>query len=82
MFHVYILYSESIQKFYIGQTQDLENRLAEHNSGETKSTHAGRPWQLKWSTQVATRSEAMKLEKKIKARGAQRFLEDQGIAWR
>ncbi|MBS1507512.1 MAG: GIY-YIG nuclease family protein [Bacteroidetes bacterium] len=82
MFQVYILYSQSIQKFYIGQTQDLENRLAEHNSGETKSTHSGRPWYLKWSTPVATRSEAMKLELKIKARGARRFLEDLDIAWR
>jgi putative endonuclease len=69
-------------KFYVGQTQDLTNRLIEHNSGESKSTSGGRPWTMVWSTQHSSRSEAMKLEKKIKSRGARRFLSDQGIAWR
>jgi hypothetical protein len=35
-FSVYILFSSSLQKFYTGQTHDLQNRLEEHNSGETK----------------------------------------------
>ncbi|PIS27890.1 MAG: excinuclease ABC subunit C, partial [Candidatus Marinimicrobia bacterium CG08_land_8_20_14_0_20_45_22] len=30
--------------YYIGQTQDLANRLNEHNSGESKSTRAGIPY--------------------------------------
>jgi putative endonuclease len=33
-YFVYILWSTELQKFYIGQTQDLENRLKEHNAGE------------------------------------------------
>ena len=37
MFIVYILYSETTQKYYTGQTQDIENRMLEHNSGETTS---------------------------------------------
>jgi predicted GIY-YIG superfamily endonuclease len=32
---VYILYSSSASKYYTGSTQDLDNRLREHNSGET-----------------------------------------------
>jgi putative endonuclease len=82
MYYVYILFSQSTSKFYVGQTQDLTNRLIEHNSGESKSTSGGRPWTLIWSTQLPSRCEAMKLEKKIKSRGASRFLSDQGIAWR
>jgi putative endonuclease len=75
-FTVYILFSSSLQKFYTGQTQDFENRIQEHNSGKTPSIKNGIPWKLVWSLVVGNRSEAMKLESKIKSRGAKRFLED------
>ncbi|MCU0369650.1 MAG: GIY-YIG nuclease family protein [Cyclobacteriaceae bacterium] len=78
-YFVYILYSKSCDKFYTGQTQNLDNRLAEHNLGETKSIKSCIPWSLVWKSDLATRSEAMMLEKKIKSRGAQRFLSDIGI---
>jgi putative endonuclease len=46
MFTVYILFSQTIQKYYTGQTQNLKNRIAEHNAGETKSIKNGIPWEL------------------------------------
>ncbi|NOS93874.1 MAG: GIY-YIG nuclease family protein, partial [Cyclobacteriaceae bacterium] len=61
---------------YTGSTQDLENRLLEHNSGETKSIKHGIPWEVVWKTLLPSRAEAMQLEIKIKKRGAKRFLED------
>ena len=73
---VYILFSKSTQKYYTGSTQDLQNRLLEHNSGETKSIRNGIPWEVIWQTQLPTRAEAMQLETKIKKRGAKRFIED------
>ena len=76
LFTVYILFSKSIQKYYTGSTQDLQNRLLEHNSGETKSITNGIPWEVVWQTQLPSRAEAMQLESKIKKRGAKRFLED------
>jgi putative endonuclease len=76
MYTVYILYSAITQKFYTGQTQDLENRLIEHNSGETKSIRNGIPWDVVYIEEKETRGEAMSLEKKIKKRGAKRFMED------
>ena len=75
-FTVYILFSKSAQKYYTGSTQDLVNRLHEHNSGETKSIQNGIPWEVVWKTLLPSRAEAMKLETKIKKRGAKRFLED------
>ena len=74
MFYVYILYSEKIAKHYIGQTQNIENRIMEHNSGESKFTKTGKPWLLVWSKALTTRAEAMALEKKIKMYGAKRYL--------
>jgi putative endonuclease len=75
-FTVYILFSDSCKKFYTGQTVDFENRLAEHNRGETSSIKHGAPWTLVWTKEASSRSEAMKLENQIKKRGAKRFLED------
>ena len=75
-FTVYILFSESTSTFYTGSTQDLENRIVEHNQGETKSIKHGIPWEVIWQKQLPTRAEAMQLETKIKKRGAKRFLED------
>jgi len=77
-FVVYILFSASTRRYYTGQTQDVQDRLTRHNSGETKSTKSGIPWTLVWSHSCASRSEAMQLENKIKKRGAGRFLDDIG----
>jgi len=65
-FVVYILQSEKDGSFYIGQTGDLPNRLKRHNQGLEKYTSRKVPWKLYWSKSVASRSEAVKLERKIK----------------
>ena len=74
MFIVYILQSEKTKKYYIGSSQDLKNRLNEHNSGETKSIKSGIPWNIVHFEEFNTRSEAIKKEKQIKSRGAERYL--------
>ena len=79
MITVYILFSETLNKFYTGQTEDFERRLTEHNRGKTAFLAKGVPWKLVWRFEVVSRSEALVLEKQIKARGAKRFLFDQGI---
>ena len=66
MFFVYVLYSELHQRYYIGQTEDFEKRLFRHNSGTEKSTSAFIPWRKVLVLSKATRSEAMRLEKKLK----------------
>lgn len=38
MHYLYILKSLKDSKLYIGQTSDLRKRLAEHNTGQNKST--------------------------------------------
>jgi putative endonuclease len=76
MFSVYILQSEKTRRYYIGSTQDITNRLSEHNSGETKSIRSGIPWKLVYFEQYNTRTEAIKKEKKIKTRGAKRYLDE------
>ncbi len=67
MFSVYILESEESKRYYIGQTEDLENRLIRHNQGRNLSTKAYIPWQLKWWKEYKTRSEAVSVERKLKS---------------
>ncbi|WP_443092804.1 GIY-YIG nuclease family protein [Chryseolinea sp. T2] len=40
-YFVYIIYSDIISGFYVGQCQNLSNRINEHNSGETLSIKRG-----------------------------------------
>ncbi|MBP9746053.1 MAG: GIY-YIG nuclease family protein [Saprospiraceae bacterium] len=76
MYTVYILYSESIQKFYCGQTNSIENRLIKHNNHEVKSTKHGAPWKIVWTNLLLSRSDAMNLEETIKKRGIKRWMID------
>ncbi|MCB0550756.1 MAG: GIY-YIG nuclease family protein [Phaeodactylibacter sp.] len=48
MHYVYILYSPSADKFYVGQTPDIQTRLLFHNHlSENSFTSRFRPWQLR-----------------------------------
>ena len=65
-YFVYILFSESIQKFYIGQTNNIEHRLKRHNQGSEKYTSKGTPWALVWYASKESRSDAVIFERKLK----------------
>ncbi|MDP2807392.1 MAG: GIY-YIG nuclease family protein [bacterium] len=71
MFYVYVLRSQASGKTYIGQTSDLDKRLAFHNDPTNKLTlHTKRnagPWVLVYSEEYASRSEAMAREKFLKS---------------
>jgi putative endonuclease len=66
IFYTYILYSESHNRFYIGQTSNIKDRLNRHNSGHEKSTKPFTPWKIIGHSEKNSRSEAMILEKKLK----------------
>ena len=63
---VYVLYSKRLNRFYVGQTTNLENRLSEHNNGESPYTSQGTPWILLWSTTKQSFREVELLEQKLK----------------
>ena len=67
MFHTYILESEKTGRLYIGQTNDITERLRRHNAGVNLSTKAYTPWRLCFLVQFPFRSEAVQLEIKLKA---------------
>ena len=66
MFFVYILYSCKRDRYYVGYTSEIENRVAKHNSGSTTSTKSVIPWELVYREQFNSKKEAIKREKEIK----------------
>ena len=72
---VYILYSKVIDRFYVGYTNDLERRLAEHNRMKGKYTDSGIPWNLVYSEIYSTKTQAMQREKFIKLKKSRTFIE-------
>ena len=75
-FFTYILQSQKSGKFYFGQTDSLQRRIQEHNSGLTASTANNRPWNIIFAKGFDTRAEAMALERKFKAwKNKQRILD-------
>ena len=76
MFFTYILFSNSNQEYYVGHTNSIDIRIEKHNAGEVISTKHAKPWRIVTVFEFETRSEAMKLEKKIKKRGINRYLQN------
>ena len=66
-YFVYIIYNKVADKYYIGQTYDLEKRISEHNSGVSKYTakYSG-GWKIVYNEKFSTRANAMRREKFLK----------------
>ena len=75
MYHVYNLHSEVTHRYYTGSTEDVTNRFAEHNRGESRSTRSGIPWSLGAGRGLRYAFGGVVQEKKIKARGMSRYLD-------
>ncbi|NCT95339.1 MAG: GIY-YIG nuclease family protein [Chitinophagaceae bacterium] len=68
MYHVYILYSVSYNKIYVGYTSNLAERLRSHNElGKKGWTIKFRPWQLIHTESFVTKQEALYREKALKS---------------
>jgi putative endonuclease len=75
MFFVYILYSESKDRYYVGHTENLTVRLAYHNSGRVKSTKNFRPWICVYFEEFETKLVANRRELEIKKKKSRKYLE-------
>ena len=66
-YFVYIIYSSKSQIYYIGHTNNLIDRVNRHNQNRNKFTKGKGPWRLVTSQTVCSKSEAYRLEMKLKA---------------
>jgi putative endonuclease len=74
MFYIYLIESEKNERYYIGQTSNLEERIKYHNSNRSKYTKNKGPWKLIGYKKYDTRSEAMNEEKKVKGMKNREYL--------
>ena len=68
MFHVYILRSLRNGKLYVGHTDNLQRRVAEHNAGRGgRFTRQQGPWELVHAEPHPDRSTAARRELYLKS---------------
>ena len=67
MYFVYILYSKTVDKYYVGYTNNLEHRLEQHNSSHKGFTSQSNDWEIAYSEEYESKQDAMQREKVIKS---------------
>jgi len=72
---VYILYSQTRDRYYIGYTQNPFERLLEHNAGATPSTRPGIPWVMVYKEECVNKTAAIKRENSIKKMKSRKYIE-------
>ena len=77
MFFVYILFSEKLNRYYVGTTDDVDGRVKEHNDKiyQDSYTAKGIPWVLKESFSCVGSKQAYDLERFIKRMKSRVFIE-------
>lgn len=73
MAYTYIL--KTATDYYVGSTNNLEQRLSAHNTGKVTSTKYKLPIQLVFKEHYTTRAEAQKKEYKIKKWKSKKMIE-------
>ncbi|WP_396632923.1 GIY-YIG nuclease family protein [Maribacter sp. R86514] len=75
-FTTYIIYSQTLDRYYIGSTADINDRLIRHNKGNGSTyTKKAKDWELSWKREFETRSEASSLEHLIKKKKSRKYIE-------
>jgi putative endonuclease len=74
-YFVYILRSiPKPHKTYIGFTSDLEQRLFQHNEGESRYTNMHKPWKIETFIAFSSKSQAEDFEKYLKTGSGGAFM--------
>ncbi len=75
-FQVYIIYSPTKDKYYVGFTNDdMNERIRKHNSNHSGFTGKTNDWELKHLEVFATKQEALSREKEIKKWKSRKLIE-------
>lgn len=74
MHYVYILFSRTNSRFYVGSTQNIKSRLELHNAGKIFATKPYAPWTLEWYAGFQSQSKAQSFEKYLKTGSGRAFL--------
>jgi len=73
--YCYILYSSTLNKYYVGSTTDMILRLADHNREKEKFTKTGCPWELVYKEEFVDLKYARERERNIKKQKSGKYIE-------
>ncbi|MBP6758140.1 MAG: GIY-YIG nuclease family protein [Flavobacterium sp.] len=76
MFYTYIIYSKTLDKYYVGSCQDIQKRLKDHLNSKSKYTKTAKDWELKYFETYFSRSEAYQREMQIKKMKSRIYIEN------
>lgn len=75
-YYIYILYSKSIDRYYVGYSQNPWIRFEQHLSNSSdKYTGKAKDWILKTIYSVKNKSEAIRIERFIKNQKSRKLIE-------
>lgn len=75
-YYVYLLESELDFSWYIGYTKDLQNRIKEHNLGQSYYTKRKMPWKILYYEVGFNKMDAIAREKYLKTGMGRRYLKN------
>ncbi|MEW7293156.1 GIY-YIG nuclease family protein [Aquimarina sp. 2304DJ70-9] len=74
-YYVYILFSEELNRYYVGTTKDISDRLEKHLWNHKGFTSKAKDWVLKYSEEYELKSDAFKRELQIKKWKSRKMIE-------
>ena len=75
-YYIYILLSEKDAMFYTGYTNDLKERIKQHNEGKVKSTQNRLPLKLVYFEGCVNQQDATHREKYLKSSWGKRYIKE------
>ncbi|MFN3752571.1 GIY-YIG nuclease family protein [Flavobacterium sp.] len=76
MTYNYIIFSKSLNKYYVGSCQNIDERLDDHLNSRSKYTKSAKDWEFKYSEVFSSRSEAYQREMRIKKMKSRIYIEN------
>jgi len=74
MYYIYVLYSNIDDKFYVGYTEDLRQRMKEHDRKKSSSDKILKNLKLLYYEACLSKTDAQKREKQLKTGFGRKYL--------
>ena len=74
MVTIYVLESLINGIHYVGMTQDIQQRIKEHNSGRSKFTSGYKPWKIIYAEHAENFEKGRVREKYLKTAAGKKFI--------
>ncbi len=74
----YIIYSKKLDRYYIGGTENLNQRISQHNSGFFKGCYTSQSsdWEIFHVIECETKEQVRRIESHIKKMKSRKYIEN------